>query len=266
MVQNDVLKNIKEKLKEDSNCDLTISELEVLSKCDYETIVQIFGKDSVARTPEEITINTICYLGDLAIKELLPTYNLKYIFGNLGIRISNINLDNLKFVRNSLYISRKFNYEELGLDELLDNKSYMLYAVKRCANELGYASEELKNDKEVVLEAIRQNGALLTYASDELKNNKEIVLEAVRTNGYALQYASNEFQKDKEVVLEAVRQNGYALQYASNEFQKDKEVVLEAIKQNDYALYFASENLQHYFKKHGIEIENEQKDDKRRFK
>ena len=285
MAIDNVLENIKEKLKKDSNYDLSISELDVLSKCSYETIKQIFGKDFVARTPNEITINTICYVGDLDIKESLPTYNLRYIFGDLDICINNINLENLKFISRFIYHSTEVNLEELELDELIDNKPFIMYKVfqdvsylriaserikndkdfmlnivKYAGEALEYAPEKLRNDREIVLAAVKQNAKALEYASSELKNDKEVVLEVVKQMGCLIHLASEGLRNNKEIVLTAVKNNGYALRFASKELQNDKEVVLEAVKKWGPSLEYASEELQHYFEKHGIETENKQND------
>ena len=51
-----MLEDIKKKIKDDLNCELSIDELIELNKLSYEELVEIFGKKHVARTPEEITI------------------------------------------------------------------------------------------------------------------------------------------------------------------------------------------------------------------
>jgi len=101
-MDNKVL-NIIEKLKQNNNSDLSIEELKILYGVDifdyqicidteeysqernmYEDLSKIYGKEHVACTPQEITEDTICFVGAaLIIDKKLPTYNLRYIYGNL---------------------------------------------------------------------------------------------------------------------------------------------------------------------------------------
>ena len=139
-----MLEDIKKKIKDDTNCELSIDELIELNKISYEELVEIFGKKHVARTPEEITIDTICYVGYLKIKEELPTYNLKYIFGKFIYEEENIiNLENLCFIGNRFTFP---NVKDLSdLSELFENNEYMLYVIKQDGSTLKYVPEELKN-------------------------------------------------------------------------------------------------------------------------
>ena len=163
-----MLEDIKKKIKDDTNCELSIDELIELNKLSYEELVEIFGKKHIARTPEEITIDTICYVGYLKIKEELPTYNLKYIFGKLIYEEENIiNLENLCFIGGDFTF---YNVKDLSdLSELFENKEYMLYAVKRDGCALEYAPEEFKNDREIVLEAVKQNENVIYILPGRIK-------------------------------------------------------------------------------------------------
>ena len=66
----------------------------------YEIAVKEFGEDKVVLYDEsKITIDTICFIGNLYVEKVLPTYNLRYIFGNLNYQIEEvINLENLEYV------------------------------------------------------------------------------------------------------------------------------------------------------------------------
>ena len=75
-----MIEEIKKKVKDNPYYDLSIAELIELSKLSYNELVDIFEKNFVAHTQNEIIIDTICYVGNLVINEELPTYNLKYIF------------------------------------------------------------------------------------------------------------------------------------------------------------------------------------------
>ena len=65
-----MLEDIKKKIKDDTNCELSIDELIELNKLSYEELVEIFGKKHVARTPEEITKCKESYTGYYLKKEL----------------------------------------------------------------------------------------------------------------------------------------------------------------------------------------------------
>ena len=120
-MDNKVL-NIIEKLKQNNNSDLSIEELKILYGVDifdyqiyidteeyrqernmYEDLSKIYGKEHVACTPQEITEDTICFVGAaLIIDKKLPTYNLRYIYGNLHYNLYEIyNLENLKYIGGS---------------------------------------------------------------------------------------------------------------------------------------------------------------------
>ena len=112
-----MLEEIVRKLSLNIECELSIDELRILYSIDnnymeyfnelitqrydlwYEDFCGIFGKDKVALEIEEINENTICYIGTLVVEEKLPTYNLRYIFGNFYYRLDNIsNFENLEVV------------------------------------------------------------------------------------------------------------------------------------------------------------------------
>jgi len=112
-----MLEEIVRKLSLNIECELSIDELIILYSIDnnymeyfnelitqrydlwYEDFCGIFGKDKVALEIEEINENTICYIGTLVVEEKLPTYNLRYIFGNFYYRLDNIsNFENLEVV------------------------------------------------------------------------------------------------------------------------------------------------------------------------
>ena len=115
--------------------------------------------------------------------------------------------------------------------DLLNDKKFLLKAIKQNENVLYYFNTNLiNNDKKFMLEAINNNGLILSFASINLQNDKDIVLEAVKQNGLSLIYASINLQNDKDIVLEAVKQNRLSLIYASINLQNDKDIILEVIK------------------------------------
>lgn len=137
-MDNKVL-NIIEKLKQNYNSDLSIEELKILYGVDifdyqiyidteeyrqkrnmYEDLSKIYGKEHVARTPQEITEDTICFVGDvLIIDKILPTYNLRYIYGNLHYNLYEIyNLENLEKIYGSAWF--ELIKSAKGLENLIE--------------------------------------------------------------------------------------------------------------------------------------------------
>jgi len=65
-----------------------------------------------------------------------------------------------------------------------------------------YAIEELQDDKEFIMEAIKKHPYAFQYGSEELQNDKEAVMKGIKKNGVAFQYANEELRNDKEVVMD----------------------------------------------------------------
>ena len=110
-----MLERLLDKIGINNKCNLSVEELRILYEIDYsldinidfvrrhrnnyEDFCKIFGKKYVARTSSDIDENTICYVGDLVIDKKLPTYNLRYVYGDLDCRLYNVyNLENLEKV------------------------------------------------------------------------------------------------------------------------------------------------------------------------
>lgn len=139
------------KLNNDINCDLSIEEVKLLYSIDffdnkelyelekkrnkaYEDLCKIYNPNLIACTPEEINENTNIYIGELNIKETLPIYNLKYIYGRLNLFL-NINMivrklifDNLEKVFGEIYIYHNHYmenndslYEKVCINNLIHN-------------------------------------------------------------------------------------------------------------------------------------------------
>jgi len=126
-----MLSELKEKLYFNPRCDLTISEFRILYELDfalydnlneyrdernnYEDFSKLFGSKSIASNEEEITEDTICYIGDLIIDKKLPTYNLRYVYGNITYKLSKIyNLENLEIIYKDAYFKFCDLYENLN--------------------------------------------------------------------------------------------------------------------------------------------------------
>ena len=129
------------KLDENIYCDLFIEEIKLLYGIDYEydekfteyqrgrdnhfnDLSKIFDLEYIVDNIEDIDENTICFVGDLTIDDNIPTYNLKYVYGEIYIDYKYSNLDNLEKVYGDIYIYNADN----NLDRLanLDKKKVLL--------------------------------------------------------------------------------------------------------------------------------------------
>ena len=64
-----------------------------------EEIIDKYRKEQGAYTLSDITEDTICFVVDLTVDMILPTYNLKYVYGNLDYKLDKIyNLENLEMI------------------------------------------------------------------------------------------------------------------------------------------------------------------------
>ena len=132
-----MLEEIKRKIINNNDCDLSIEELKILYEIDttlysdiseyrekrnnYEDFCKMFGSLHVARSPQEINIDTIAYIGNLYVEEELPTYNLRYIYGNLIYYSKQIkNLENLEIVYNDKF-DWTIKFDSIEKYEGLDN-------------------------------------------------------------------------------------------------------------------------------------------------
>ena len=118
----------------------------------------------------------------------------------------------------------------------LDDREYILKAVRQYDRMLYYASQDLRADREVCLAACKQFGKALKFTHPNLKSDREIVLAAVTQDGTSLEFASAILKNYREVVKAAVTQNATALHYASDELKEDPEIVKAALRQNSEAL------------------------------
>ncbi len=169
-----MIEEIKQKLDKDINCNLSIEELKILyginisnyditqyieiikyidNRNKYEDLIKIFNKKYVARHIYEINVDTICIVGSLTIQEILPTYNLRYIYGNLYYELDKIvNLENLELIiGDGLFLDLK---ESKGLENLsiIYKEAYFRYLESSeglsSLKIVGYANfENLRNSK-----------------------------------------------------------------------------------------------------------------------
>lgn len=83
-------------------------------------------KNCVATSIKEITEDTIVYIGNLHVYEVLPTYNLKYIYGDIKYNLSKIhNLENLEAIYGNADFGKIERAEGLeNLEEINGNVNF----------------------------------------------------------------------------------------------------------------------------------------------
>ena len=123
------------KLNDDINCDLSKEEIKLLYSNDifdnkelyelgkkrnkaYEDLCKIYNPNLIACTPEEINENTNIYIGNLEINNNYPTYNLKYVYGDLYIE----DLDNHMYLEN---LAKVYGIINIKGDDLFSHKDYI---------------------------------------------------------------------------------------------------------------------------------------------
>ena len=207
-----MFEEIKYKIYNDIDTDLNVDELKVLygidniySNANKELIIyrrkdiyldfcKIFGKSHVACNPSSITEETIAYIGNLSINKKLPTYNLKYVYGNLEYKLDKIyNLENLEIVyrnANLRYIKCAEGLENLKLvcaidctnlenSEGLENLKYIygvgIFSKLKNAKGLISLKEILGSAKFISLEYANglENLEIINYGSAYFPNLKD---------------------------------------------------------------------------------------------
>lgn len=130
-----MLEELVNKLEKDIYCELSKEEIKLLYGIDckfddrfkyclsyrniYEDLLKVFDKKLIAKTQKDINENIVVCLSDITIDKSIPTYNLKYIFGNLFYELKNINnLENLEVVYGDFRLTKISSYD--GLDNLRD--------------------------------------------------------------------------------------------------------------------------------------------------
>ena len=83
-------------------------------------------------------------------------------------------------------------------------------------NLLSVSASRFLNNETFVLRALKKNAEVLGYVSERLYYNVNFVLEALRQNGMCLEYCSvyRNTSLEEELTATAVRQNGLAIQFA----------------------------------------------------
>lgn len=134
-------------------------------------------------------------------------------------------------------------FKEMGREDLLNDKDFVLPLVKLDGDVVSYISDELRNDFEVMYDAVREDGYALEFASDELRDNKHIVEAAVSRFGGSLCHASDNLKNNEDIVLKAIKVNEIAMKYASDNLRDDVDFVKDAVKINPNAILYASDRI-----------------------
>ena len=135
-----MIEKIINKLNDNINCELSKEEIKLLYSIDffdnkelyelekkrnkaYEDLCKIYSLNLIACTPEEINENTNIYIGNLEINSNYPTYNLKYVYGDLYIEdLDNpIHFDNLEKVYGIITIKGEDLFSHKDFIELINN-------------------------------------------------------------------------------------------------------------------------------------------------
>ena len=112
----------------------------------YKLAVEELGEDKVVQYDEsKITEDTICFIGVLHITDPIPSYNLRYVFGDLVYQFEKvINLENLEYVKGSI----QFFYPTISIKNM-DNLN--MDTVYYYFNEVGKILEcELPDCKSII--------------------------------------------------------------------------------------------------------------------
>ena len=123
------------KLKKDIHFDLSTEEIKLLYSVDifddkelcklrerrnkeYEDLCKIYSPNLIACTPSEINENTNIYIGNLEINSNYPTYNLKYVYGDLYIE----DLDNHMYFEN---LEKVYGIITIKGDDLFSHEDFI---------------------------------------------------------------------------------------------------------------------------------------------
>ena len=109
--------------------DYYISTLIRENRDNYLDLQKLFGKEHVARNLNELNEDTICYVDNLIIINKLPTYNLKYIYGNLTyVPFDEIyNIENLEIIYGDANFDNIYNANGLENLRIIEGDAYLIF-------------------------------------------------------------------------------------------------------------------------------------------
>ena len=210
----------------------------------------IFDKKYIVNHIEDIDENTICYIGDLTIEKELPTYNLRYVYGDIFIDYNLSKLDNLEKVYGNIYVYNVDNNKELdklsNLDKqrilFIEDIDYTDLILNIKYIEYGELTQPTKEDYNYVLNIIKAKNISSNLFSNlpEIFYTKELIY-------YFLRYFYSEYELinikemenafkvipkellDNETIISILQTNGENIKYLP-EYLMNKELILEYVK------------------------------------
>lgn len=262
-----MIEKILKKLNENLHSNLTKEEIRVLYEIDcfdnselfklrknrggeYEDLSKIFGEYAVAQDIDEIDENTICYIGELIIEDKLPTYNLRYVYGNVYIDYNFANLDNLEKVYGNIYICNIGHNNELdGLSNLYMQRILFVEDTIdfECIFDIKYVNYgeliELTNkDYNYVLSVISKEiiSSNLFLNLPKSFYTKELIIQFLKYfySEYELinvREMENAFKVipedllDNEIIISILERNGENIKYAPQDLI-NKELILQFVR------------------------------------
>jgi hypothetical protein len=181
-------------------------------------------------------------------REILSTISyIKY-----ARRISRINkkfLNNKKFLLKALkinglilnYLDAKFRGDkEIVMAALYDDPT----KVRGLGPHMFWDSidDSLKEDEDIILTACKNNSAI-DFVPQRLLSDKKFILKCAKINGNILKKIDKKFCDDEEIVTSAVKENGFCLQYVSQRLRENKKIVLNAISKFGHGFEYVSDEF-----------------------
>ena len=124
-------------------------------------------------------------------------------------------------------------------DELKNDRSFILDAVKLVGGVLEFARSDFKNDEEIVFEAIKQDNKAIEFANDRFKSDEVFVTKLIEEGCYILGDITTDLKDNQSIVLAHVQKYSDSLQYASPRLKANLEIIKAAMTQDQYAIRYA---------------------------
>lgn len=218
----------------------------------------IFDKSYIVNHYEDIDENTVCYINDIGISTDLPTYNLRYIYGDVYINYRRVkNLDNLQKVYGDMFVYNCIcNTEDFVLNEFynLDKQKVIFLEENKCGTyisnikyvECGELFQLTEKDYNYVLNKIKTKKITTklflnipkTFYTKELifcfLNSFDIMVEPIDYDEKEKAYniVPRELL-DNEIIIPLLQANGENLKYIPRELI-NKDLILDFIKSAPY--------------------------------
>lgn len=130
---------------------------------------------------------------------------------------------------------------------MLTDRVTALEYIREWVNHFHACSNELKNERSFILDAVKLVGGVLEFARDDFKDDEEIVFEAVKQNNTAMAFASVRLKKDEVFVKSLINEGCFLLTYNPSILTDNESIVLHHVQKYGRSLEFASPRLQGNF-------------------